>query len=145
MELVLGTDVREHGHRAGRLAGFEVECASRRIRKVILSGDGELGNHAVTRPFSGVQIESGTIEIRPFAPSDSATDGAVLLSHATRIIRSGREVGRLSGVQVAPDGALQAVIGRKNWWTRRFTLDAASIDLSIPGEIRTSTTATRAA
>src|SRR5436190_9878209 len=107
MDLVLGTDVREHGHRAGQLAGFEVECAGRRIRKIILSGDGELGNHAVTRPFSSVDVESGTIEIRAFTSSDAPMEGTALLSHTTRIVRSGREVGRLSGVQAAPYGALQ--------------------------------------
>jgi hypothetical protein len=148
MELIFGANVREHGHRAGRLAGLELEASTRRVRKVIFSGDGELGNHAVARPFSSVGAASEDIEIRPYTPSEDAAprEGVVLLSHATRIIRSGHEVGRLIGIEVVTGpGELQAVIGRKNWWTRRFRVDAASLDLSVPGEIRTGGATSRAA
>jgi hypothetical protein len=147
MELIFGTHVREHGQRAGRLAGFEVDAASRSVRRVIFSGDGELGNHALARPFSTVHAEAGLVEIRPYTPAEEATpERVVLLGHSTRIVRAGREVGRMIGLDVNLDGGLlQAVVGRKSWWSRRFTIEAASIDLSTPGEIRTGASTTRAA
>src|SRR5438034_7125314 len=95
MELIFGTDVREHGHRAGRLAGFEVDVAARSIRKLIFSTDGELGSHALARPFSSVAAKDGDLEIREYTPSEEpAPPAVVLLSHSTRILRGGREVGR---------------------------------------------------
>ena len=147
MELIFGTNVREHGHRAGRLAGLELDAATRRVRKVIFSGDGELGNHAVARPFSSVGADSGDLEIRPYTPSEEPPpESIILLSHTARIVRAGHEVGRLFGIDVmAGTGELQAVIGRKNWWTRRFRIDSTSIDLSVPGEVRTGATTSRAA
>ena len=69
----------------------------------------------------------------------------MLLSHSTRIVRGGREIGRLAGVAVAETAALHSIIGRRNWWTRRFLIDAATIDVSVPGEIRAGASATRAA
>jgi hypothetical protein len=147
MELIFGTNVREHGHRAGRLAGFELDGTSRRVRKVIFSGDGELGNHAMARPFSSVSADSGDIEIRPHTPSEEPPPESVtLLSHSTRIVRAGHGVGRLIGLDVAPGtGELQAVVGRKNWWTRRFRVDGTSVDLSVPGEVRAGASNSRAA
>jgi hypothetical protein len=147
MELLFGTSVREHGHRAGRLAGFDLDKATRNVRKVIFSGDSELGNHALARPFSSVHAESGDIEIRPYTPTEeTAPEGTVLLSHSTRIVRGGREIGRVIGLDVnLGTGALEAVIGRKSWLSRRFTIAAASIDLSVPGEIRTGAPTSRAA
>src|SRR5947209_790078 len=107
MELVFGTEVREHGHRAGRLAGFEVDAATRRVRKLIFSTDGELGSHALARPFSSVAAKDGAIEIREYTPvEEPAPPAFALLSHSTRIVRGGREVGRLAGVVVAEAGAL---------------------------------------
>jgi hypothetical protein len=147
MELIFGTHVREHGHRAGKLAGLELDSATRRVRKVIFSGDGDLGNHAIARPFSSVGAESGDIEIRPYTASpEPPGDSAILLSHSTRIIRAGHVIGRLIGIDVVPGtGELQAVVGRKNWWTRRFRIEPTSLDLSVPGEIRTGTSASQAA
>jgi len=147
MELIFGTHVREHGHRAGRLAGLELDASTHRVRKVIFSGDGELGNHAMARPFSSVGAVSDDIEIRPYTPSeDVPPEGAVLLTHATRIVRAGHAIGRLIGIDVVSGpGELQAVIGRKAWWTRRFRVDAPSLDLSVPGEIRTGGATSRAA
>jgi hypothetical protein len=148
MELIFGANVREHGHRAGKLAGLELHAEARRVRKVIFSGDGELGNHALARPFSSVGADSGDIEIRPYTPSaeEPPPDSVVLLSHSTRIVRAGHEIGRLIGIDVTSGtGELQAVVGRKNWWTRRFRIDATSVDLSVPGEVRTGATTSRAA
>jgi hypothetical protein len=147
MELLFGTNVREHNQRAGRLAGFEVDSATQRVHKVIFSGDGELGNHAVTRPFSSVRADSGAIEIQPYTPAeDGAPPTAVLLSHSTRIVRAGREVGRVTGLDVdLQTGMLEAAIGRKSWLSRRFALPASSIDLSVPGEVRTGAPTSRAA
>lgn len=146
MELLFGTNVREYGQRAGRLAGFELDAASRRVRKLIFSGDGELGNHALARPFSAVLAEPSYVEIRPYTPTEEPAGETVLLGHSTRIIRGGREIGRLTGLDVAiGTGELGAVIGRKNWWSRRFVVEAGSLDLSVPGEIRTGAPTSRAA
>jgi hypothetical protein len=147
MELLFGTNVREYGQHVGRLAGFEVDPATRRIRAVVFSGDGESGSHATARPFDSVLIEPGDIEIRPYTSTGDPSRGAgILLNHATRVVRSGREIGRLIGVDVGiAGGELEAVVGRKNWLTRRFRCEVADVDLSVPGEVRVGGTATRAA
>ncbi len=147
MELLFGTNVREYGQRAGRLAGFEVDAATRRVRKVIFSGDGELGNHALARPFVAVLAEPSYLEIRPYTPvEEPSKESTVLLGHSTRIVRAGREVGRLTGIDVAVgSGELNVIVGRKSWWSRRFTVEAASVDLSVPGEVRTGSPTSRAA
>ena len=147
MELLFGTNVREHGHRAGRLAGFEVDPISRCVLKIIFSGDGELGGHALARPFSSVALERGEIHIQPHtASSEHAPGEPTLLSHSARIVRSGRLIGRLAGVEVTPvTGQLAAVLGRQHWWTRRFRVEASSCDLSVPGEVRTGVPGSQAA
>jgi hypothetical protein len=61
MELLIGSHVREHGKRVGRLAGFELEPATRRIRRIIFSPNGELGPQAGTRPLSAISpVSSGS-------------------------------------------------------------------------------------
>jgi hypothetical protein len=91
------------------------------------------------RPFASVLAESGEIDIRPYAPVvDAADRGGVLVGHLARIKRGDREVGHVTGVDVAiGSGILEGVIGRKNWWNRRFQIDGREIDLSVPGEVRT--------
>jgi hypothetical protein len=141
MELLLGSHVREHGHRVGHLAGFELEPASLRIRRIIFSPDGELGPQAMTRPLANVDLthDDGEVELRPGvdpAPLPAVPD-VVLLSRAVRVRRAGREVGRFVGVDLNPtDRSLKGVFGRAHWWSRRFTLPAAGLDCSTPGEIR---------
>ena len=151
MKLLLGSHVREHGRRVGQLAGFELEPADRRIRRIIFSPDGELGPQAMTRPLAQVSLlhDEGDVDVHSdaaLAPLPAVAD-VILLSSATRIRRMGREVGRLVGVDVNPaDRALVSVFGRAHWWSRRFLLRAADLDCSTPGEIRAGApTGTRAA
>jgi hypothetical protein len=151
MELLLGSHVREHGTRVGRMAGFELEPANLRVRRIIFSPDGELGPQAVTRPLAAVtrvrdngEVELGSnVDVTPLP----AVPDVVLLSHRTRLRRGDREVGRLTGIVVnAADRAVVSVFGRQHWWSRRFAFKAASLDCSTPGEIRARTSGdTRAA
>lgn len=138
MELLFGTHVREYGQYVGRLAGFEVDPATRQVRKIIFSSDGELGSHAMMRPFASVLAEAGEIDIRPYTAADAGGEaGGVLLGHVARIRRGDREMGRVNGVEAAiGTGDLQALIGRRNWWSRRFRVEGRGIDLSVPGEVR---------
>jgi hypothetical protein len=141
MELLLGSHVREHGRRVGRLAGFELEPAGLKVRRIIFSPDGELGPQAMTRPIDNVDLthDDGEIELRPdvaIAPMPAVPD-VVLLSRAVRLRRGSREIGRFVGVNLNPaDRALLGVFGRSHWWSRRFALQAAGLDCSTPGEIR---------
>ena len=141
MDLLLGSHVREHGHRVGRLAGFELEPAGLKIRRIIFSPDGELGPHALTRPISSLDVthDDGEIELRSetgAAPMPAVSD-VVLLSRAVRLRRAGREIGRFVGIGLNPaDRSLTEVFGRPHWWSRRLSLPAAGLDCSTPGEIR---------
>src|SRR5262245_44763226 len=116
MDLLLGSHVREHGHRVGRLAGFELEPAGLKLRRIIFSADGELGPHAMTRPIASLDLthDDGEIELRSdtaAAPMPAAAD-VVLLSRAVRLRRAGREIGRFVGVCVNPaDRSLLEVYG----------------------------------
>jgi hypothetical protein len=140
MKLLLGSHVRDHGRRVGRLAGFELEPADLRIRRIIFSPDGELGPQAMTRPLAQVSLihDDGEVDVQSdvaLAPLPAVAD-VILLSSATRIRRLGRELGRLVGVDVNPaDRVLLSVFGRTHWWSRRFLLQAADLDCSMPGEI----------
>src|SRR5687767_2832143 len=101
MELMFGTNVREYGQLIGRLAGFEVDPATHRVLSIFISSDAELGNHVLMRPFASVLPEAGEIDIRPYTPTeDRALREGVVLGRAARIVRSGREAGRLAGVDV---------------------------------------------
>ena len=144
MELLLGSHVREHGHRVGRLAGFELEPAGLKIRRIIFTPDGALGPQAMTRPLTAIDLthDDGEVELRPDAavtPLPALPD-VVLLSRAVRLRRAGREIGRFVGVSLNPaDRSLTEVFGRGHWWSRRFSLPAAGLDCSTPGEIRSGT------
>jgi hypothetical protein len=141
MELLLGSAVRERGHRAGWLAGFELEPDDLRIRRIILSPDGELGPQATMRPLAAVASvhDDGDVELKAeadIAPMTAVRD-VTLLSRATRLRRGSRLVGRLTGIAVNPaDRRMVSVFGRPHWWSRRFTFAAAELDCSTPGEIR---------
>jgi hypothetical protein len=147
VDLVFGTNVREYGQHVGRLAGFELDPTTRQVRKIIFSSDGELGNHVMTRPFASVLAEPGEIDIRPYTPSDEwHAREAILLGQRTRIFREGRELGRVAGVDVTiGNGELEAVIGRRSWWTRRFRVGRNGLDLSVPGEVRVNARSSQAA
>ena len=143
MELLIGSHVRERGHRVGRLAGFELEPDGLRIRRIIFSPDGELGPQAVTRPLSAVgRVHDGhDIDLHdPDTTPLPAVKDVILLSKATRLRRSGHALGRLVGAEVSPDDrTLVCVFGRHHWWSRRFKLDGPGLDCSTPGEIRAGT------
>jgi hypothetical protein len=146
VELLFGTHVREYGQQVGRLAGFELDPSTHRVRKIIISSDGELGNHVVMRPFTSALAEPGEIDIRPYAESDEADGPGIVLGHAARILRNGREAGRLAGADIAlGSGDLEGVIGRRSWWKRRFRIESAILDLSVPGEVRIPANGSRAA
>jgi len=145
MELLLGSHVREHGNRVGRLAGFEFEPTTRSIRRIIFSTDGNLGTHAMTRPLAAIGHvhDNGEIELRvdhDVPPVPTISD-VVLLSRATRVRRDDREAGHVSGVEVNPgDRTLTRLLAWTHWWSRHEPLDASNLDSSVPGEIRTRTT-----
>ena len=139
MELLLGSHVREQGHPVGRLAGFELEPETLRIRRIIFSGDGDLGPHAHTRALEAVaSVSDGGIALTSIqsAPLPAVHD-VVLLSRATRVYRWDRDASRLAGIDVnLKDRVLAAALGRAHWWSRRFSLPSKTIDWSTPGEIR---------
>jgi hypothetical protein len=141
MELMIGSHVREHGNRVGRLAGFELEPAGFRIRRIIFSPDGELGPHAVMRPLAHINLvhDDGELELRlnPDVPPLPAIPDVVLLSRAVRLRRGAREIGRFVGVDAnLADCSVTKVFGRHHWWSRRFSVPAAGLDCSTPGEIK---------
>jgi hypothetical protein len=140
MELHLGSHVLEHGNRVGRLAGFELEPAERRIRRIVFSADGELGPQAMTRPIGAVAgVRGSTVELSDHTKLDPlpAVADVVLLSRATRVVARDRGQGRLIAIAVEPgSGVLRAVSGRRHWWSGQTTIDAQQLDCSIPGELR---------
>ena len=151
MELLLGSHVREHGARVGRLAGFELEPADRRIQRIVFSPNGNLGSHAATRPIAAIGHvhDGGEIELRTDHDLSAlpVADEVILLTHAVRVRKSDGTMARLIGLELNPaDGSVQSVVGKAHWWTRPFSLEAAGADWSTPGEIRMrAPTGTRAA
>jgi hypothetical protein len=141
MQLLLGSSVREGGHRVGRLAGFELEPADLRIRRMIVSADGELGPHVRSYPLAAIASvhDDGEIDLDrtlDVSPMPVVRD-VVVLSRATRLRRGDHLVGRLSGIEVErSDRSILSVSGRQHWWSRRFTFAASELDCSTPGEIR---------
>ncbi len=141
MELLLGSHVREHGNRVGRLAGLELDPATLRIRRILYSPDGDVSPGVEARPLAAVALvhEDGEIELRPFAdaaPVPTAKSVAQL-TRATRLKRGGREAGRLAGIDVEPaEGVVGSVFVRNHWWSRRVGLPASGLDFTVSGEIR---------
>ncbi len=149
MELLLGSHVREHERRVGRLAGFELEPADLRIRRIIFSPDGDLGPQAAMRPLAAIgrvhedgEIDLHDVQIEPMR----AVRDVALLARATRLRYGLRDNGRLVGLEINPaNGIVLSVFGRLHWWSRRFSVPAASTDMSVPGEIRLSPGSSHAA
>ena len=125
MELVFGAQVRSAVRRLGYLAGLEIDAASRTVTKIVFSADGKLGPHAHTRPLSAVRAEGHALVIQDATGSISSAQ-RLLLSRATRILRNGRETGRLTGAVVGDDGAIQNIVARQSWWKKRSRLAAAA-------------------
>lgn len=147
MELLFGSQVRSGGRRIGYLAGVEVDAASRRVTKVVFSQDGKLGSHAHTQSLDAVRVERGTLLLGDASAASSASAPAepILLSRSVRVVRQGKHAGHAAGVVVGERGAMEAAIGRQRWWTGRYRLPAADVDLSHPGEIRAGAVSSRAA
>ena len=84
----------------------------------------------MARPFASTLAEPGEIDIRPYTTSDHRQEsGAILIGHRTRIFRHSREMGRVIGAEVSVGGGdLEAVIGRRSWWTRRFRVGQNGVD-----------------
>jgi hypothetical protein len=144
MELLFGTHVRSAGRRIGYLAGLEVAPASRSVTKIIFSEDGKLGAHAHTRPLSAVRVEKGALTFDDVAAG--VTPGSpILWSRSIRVVRDGREVGRLAGAVLTAEGRVQTILARQHWWSRRVRLSAEKLELTTPGEIRTTGAASLAA
>ena len=142
MELLLGSHVREHGSRIGRLAGFEVNPSTRRLSQIIFSETGTLDSGAKLRPVVtiGHVHENGEVELR--SDIDAANPEAsaiVVLAATTRLKQGNRDIGHLTGVEVnAADNELVSLFGRSHWWSRKSALDAFGLDCSTPGEVRGS-------
>jgi hypothetical protein len=147
MELLFGSHVRSGGRRIGYLAGVEVDAASRRVTKIVFSQDGKLGSHAHTQSVDTVRVERGALVLgdAPTTSSPSAATEPILLSRSVRVVRQGKHAGHVAGVVVGDLSAMEAAIGRQHWWSGRYHLPAADIDLSHPGEIRAGAVSSRAA
>ena len=140
MELLLGSHVREHGSRVGKLAGFELDPSTRRISHIIFSVDGTLEHDPLMRPILAVSHvhDGGEIELR--ADIEDAHHDApdvVLLGAATRLKQDDHLVGHLVGVDVNPaDQRLMTILGKTHWWSKQLVVDAKAVDCSTPGELR---------
>jgi hypothetical protein len=149
MDLFFGTHVREHGYDIGRLSGIEADRRNRLVRRVIISTSGTIDT-AEKRPLAALPADhfGGDIVLRaaPFADQRFASDEPIVLTSSTQVVRGGHPIGRLSGLEVAPDtGEIVAIVGRQHWWSRRFHLGAAGLDFSVPGKIGADGAASRAA
>jgi hypothetical protein len=146
MELLFGSHVRSGGRRIGYLAGVEVDAASRRVTKIVFSEDGKLGSHAHTQSIDRVRVERGAIVLGDAAGSaPSVATDPILVSRSVRVVRQGKPAGHAAGVVVAEGGLVDAAVGRQHWWSGRYRLAAADLDLSHAGEIRARSVASAAA
>ena len=141
MELLLGSLVSQPGARGGRLAGFELEPSTRRVRRIIYSPDGDLGPQSSTQPVAAIASvhDDGELELNPaprVEPMPVVAD-VVLLSRATRLMNGGRPAGRLVGLEIdRADRTVVAAFARAHWLSRRHAFDAARLNFAVPGEIQ---------
>jgi hypothetical protein len=124
------------------LTGFELEPATRAIRRLIISPENPPGGSPITRPLSAVAHvhDGGEIELRPFGETTPLADGAgaAVLGASTRLRAQSRDSGWLIGLDVDPgERAVVTVFARHHWWSRRTDWPAEGLDFSTPGEIRT--------
>ena len=143
MDLMFGATVFEHGRKAGRLAGVEIDPASRRALKIIFSTNGHLGPGACTRPIEPVAVEGDRVTIvgdPPPSPPMPFRLEPLLWSPGTHVVRGHEEIARLTGVRVEPgSGKLALAFGRRSLWSRRLELPLDDTDLSMIGELRVGT------
>ena len=149
MDLAFGTRVREHGYVIGRLAGLEADSRTHVVRHLLITVDGTLRGDLLRRPLDAVPADHFDGEIlllvRPDDEAGSPSD-VFALTPTTPLVRKGRQIGWLSGVELSPlMGGIISVVGRQHWWTRRFHVQALDLDFSIPGEIRVNATTSEAA
>jgi len=140
MDLMFGATVFERGHKAGRLAGVEIDPASRRALKIIFSANGQLGPGASTRPIAAVAVEGDRVTIVgdpvPSPPMPFSLE-PLLWSPGTHVVRDREEIARLTGVGVEHgSGKLSLAFGRLSLWGKRLELPLDDVDLSVPGEVR---------
>jgi hypothetical protein len=114
MDLAFGTNVREHGYSIGRLAGIEADRKTHVVRNIVISAD--VGSDIERRPLVAVPADhfEGDIVLRtlPAAEEPVAPYEVLMLTDATRVMRGGRQIGRLSGVELSPEtGEIVAIIG----------------------------------
>jgi sporulation protein YlmC with PRC-barrel domain len=150
MDLSFGTNVREHGYSIGRLVGIEADRRTRAVRNIIISATGTVDSAAERRPLIAVPADhfDGDIVLRavPAAEETFAPSEGLMLTSETRLVRGGRQIGRLSGVELSPEtGEIVAIVGRQHWWTRHLHLQAPGLDFSVPGEIRVGAATSQAA
>jgi hypothetical protein len=150
MDLFFGTDVREHGYSIGRLAGVELTPQGHSVRGIVISGTGTVDENAERRALAAVPSDhfSGPIVLHalPGAEETSASDEVIVLTGTTLLMRGERQIGRLTGLEVAPaTGAIVSISGRQHWWNKRLHLQAPGLDFSVPGEIRVAAATSQAA
>jgi len=140
MDLIFGATVFERGQKAGRLAGVEIDPASRRALKIIFSANGHLGPGASTRPVEAVAVEGDRVTIvgdPPPSPPMPFTLEPLLWSPGTHVVRGREEIARLAGVRVEEgSGKLERAFGRRSLWSKRLELPLDDMDLSVLGEVR---------
>ena len=140
MDLMFGATVFEHGQKAGRLAGVEIDPASRRALKIIFSANGHLGPGAFTRPIEAVAVEGDRVTIvgePPPSPPLPFRLEPLLWSPGTHVVRGREEIARLTGVRVEQgSGKLALAFERRSLWSRRLELPLDKVDLSVLGEVR---------
>ena len=144
MELLFGSHIRSGGRRIGYLAGIEVDPASRRVTKIVFSNDGTLTSETHTRAISAVTAEGGALQVAAEGPLEVPSGERLVWTRTTRLDRTGREA-HLKGVVVDPGGAIDALIGRQHWWSRRFRVSGRDLDSTQPGRISVRTEHARAA
>ena len=148
MQLLLGPTFSSTGVCAGRLAGFELEPAERRIRRIVFSAGGNLGQQAMTRPLAAVtNFRGSTIELsdqtnstvaggcrrRSAKPGNAGDSARPRAGSADRYRSRSHEPGAAVGF-----GTASLVV--------RSITSTRSIDCSVPGELRsTKSDDTRAA
>ena len=149
MDLMFGAAVFEHGQKAGKLAGVEIDPASRRALKIIFSANGHLGPGASTRPIEAVAVEGGRVTIvgdPPPSPPMPFSLEPLLWSPGTHIVRDHEEIARLTGAGVEQvSGKLSLAFGRRSLWSKRLELPLGDVDLSVLGEVRVGTSHSTAA
>ena len=143
MELAFGTDVREHFYSIGRLAGLEADQQTHAIRNILVTPGKTLDDQAEKRSLAMIPGDhfSGDIDLRPIpdVPGHDAPGPVVTLTDATRLMREGREIGHLVGVEIDPaTGGILTLVGQHHWWAPRLHIKASGLDFSVPGEIRVS-------